>query len=320
MFWIYYYCKFQFNLKSKRDNFTHEIIEFKYFILLANIFQIIFNDSPQFLFSSIQFVKNFNLANFSYQNLLYHVILSRLNFLISLKIVLSIFRISWISMLFVKYFVENEFKVKFERKNSAFVLCRFVANFLLILFRYVPLILLYGQLNNYYFYVFLLMKFAFHFGLELTFFFFKLPESASSFVNLLTLFWCLITSLLRMFTYVDEFQKPRLTLISSSEATRKINYYFIVYICFNFGEYVMLIFMMLCYLEIKFAIITIMLLSGIFASSLFIEYIYWNFLSDTNPLFRKNFKNWILLQNEKNKNTESTIPDIYNDEKEHFIQ
>ena len=262
---------------------------------------------PQFLIQSIFFVnQNFNFIDFDMSQI-YELNLSRLNLLLAVKLLLSSFRISWSSMLFVKYFVVYEFNK--QKLSKAFMFCRFLSNHLILLVRFVPFIVLFNYLTNFC-YVLLLFKFLFHFLLEAVTFTCNLPRPIKNYFSFLSLFWCMILSMLRTLTYIEEFE-----MFFKSE-NRNLNCYLLFYSLFQFFEILLVFYLILSCLDLTFLVIC---LSVFYIVSMIIEHFYWAYVLNYQPLIRKHLKNWILSQNIEKLNTLNNWDSNMDKEREHFL-
>ena len=213
---------------------------------------------------------------------------------LEIKIILSILRISIISMLFVKYFLEYEFNITLQ-PNCIYrlLILRFFSNFIIILVNFVPYVFFFYYSKLTCIFIFAL-KFVRFFLDELLFVYFgKFIRRENLELNFISLFWCFVLSALRAFVFIEEFEPFRLAKFRKSSFLRNL-------LMKALETILMLGFMFQC-LPLLGLVALLIVISICVAQSFFLEICLWNFEDFSSIQIRREFRKWILLQNSKIK-------------------
>ena len=283
--------------------FQNELNDFRYFLLMANVFHVIFNSVPQLLVQSVYLsspssrtIMN-QFSNGNSQSI--HI------YLLILKISISFFRICWTSTKLVEHFLAYEFKLNFRGAQKwKFMLFRFGTNFFTLYFRFIPFVILaiyYKPLCL----LLILLKYLRSIIVEVALF--RQRNNEKKMIGL-EIFWCFILGFLKATVIIDE-----IDMFETKIHMKNIYYLFNIFL--SFIELISVFIIIFLKMDLSNFLVTIVFLVTFYVNSNAIEYYYWTVVYERKPFIRKNFKNWIRLQSMQLKSTEETK----NEENERFL-
>jgi len=289
-------------LSIKQPEHHSDRIIYKYFLTMTNLFQIIFNCLPQLVIQSVYFSKIIHSQNTGKFTPVKPVLL-----LVGIKICFALFRISYSSASFVNYFLVNEFKNQnlTNYRGSIFIFFRLLSNIFILGFRFLPLLLISGQFSKtFYFLIFFRYFKAFVFE-QMIFISDMTRQSEHIKCNFLSVFWCLVLSVLRTSVLLNEFEFTLLKLDYTSNFFLRV-----VDSLVSFIETCVIFILMSIFFKIEVFYLTFFFTLIMYFCHLSIEYFYWTVICSKKLFIGENFTNWIVQQCEHNVNIEIGIKSI----------
>lgn len=274
---------------SKQSIHDIDRIQFKYIVLMANIFQIIFNNLPQLIIQSMYFIRHCDFVQFAS--------IVDINLFVIFKIIISLFRLSQSSALFVNYFLVYEFDIKCFQiaRNCQFMLFRILSNSLTLLSRILPFIFVSIHLPKCVL-IILFYKYLRNFIYELINY--NVPNRTNKLKhNFLSVFWCFIISVLRTSVLINEFETWSFKKYFSNTP-------WLVNFIFSFFENLLVFVLLFSYFDTGNSVLVSLLSFVMYFSSVSIEFFYWTFVNPKRPFIGMNFKNWVVMQSIGSMNSE----------------